>query len=266
MERKADYTRADLARAFAAVGLKEGDVVFSHSNVGYFGRPEGGLNAANVFEVVYGAFHDVIGDSGTLVVPTFTYSFSQNKVFDPDNTPGDCGIFTELVRQHPDAVRSEDPNVSVAAIGAKANELVFELPGNTYDNDGFFGRFHRANGVICNLNFDAGSTFLHYVERCLEVPYRYDKSFHGIFSRNGVEEEREATIWVRNLASEDTCAVFEPFDSFARERGLYREATVGRGAVGMITAADSYNLLRDLLPDYPWVLTRAHVSGNYPAL
>ena len=107
---------------------------------------------------------------------------------------------------------------------------------------------------------------MHYVERCLDVPYRFDKSFSGVFCRNGVEEEREATIWVRNLSSDDTVAIFEPFDSFARERGLYREAKVGRGAVGMITAEDSYNLLQDLLHDNPWVMTQAHISGKFPQL
>ena len=269
MANRFDYNRDDLARAFRSVGLKKGDLVFSHSNIGFLGRPAGGADPENTFQTIYGAFHDVIGESGTLVVPTFTYSFSQKKVFDLENTPSDCGIFTELVRQHPDSIRSEDPNVSVAAIGAQATALISRLPSNTYDEDGFFGRFHRAKGVFCNLNYSAGITFLHYVERCLKVPYRFDKTFRGVFRKNGVEEEREATIWVRYLSSDETRSVvepFEPFEAIARERGLFVEEKVGRGKVGLITAEDAYNLLEELLADNPWFLTHASISGQIPKL
>ncbi len=266
MPAEPDYTREQFAEALASVGLKPGDTVFSHSNVGYFGRPAAGLTAAGLLDTIYGAFTDVLGEDGTLVVPTYTYSFSQGRVFDYDNSPGDCGLFTELVRTMPESIRSEDPHVSVAAVGKRALELTGDLPSNAYDPDAFFGRLYSTGGVICNLNFDAGSTFLHYVERCLKVPYRYDKTFAGVFCRNGHRENREATIWVRDTSSDETIAAFEPFDEFARDRGLFRTAQVGRGAIGMISTADCYALVQDLLPAHPWVLTRAHASGVIPVL
>lgn len=263
---EADYSRAAMATALAEAGLGPGDVVFSHSNIGYFGRPEGGLSSDNAFATVLGAIQDCIGPDGTLVVPTFTYSFSRGRPYDPDHTPSDCGLFTERLRLLPSAMRSDDPNVSVAALGPAASDLVCDLAENAYGPDGFFDRFYRSGGVIANLNFDAGSTFLHYVERCLEVPYRFDKTFRGVVRKNGVEHERTATLWVRNRSSDLTRAAFEPFDAWARDRGLFRRAPVGRGSVGVISARDTFRLVEELLPQHPWLLTRAHVVGASPEL
>ncbi len=259
------YSRKDLVAALQDIGLKKGDTVFSHSNVGFLGLPDTGRNAQHVFNAIVDAFLEVLGDQGTLIVPTFTYSFSQNKIFDLDNTPSDCGMFTEMLRQSKNAYRSEDPNISVAAIGAKAKEMTANAPENSYGCDSFFDRFYKTKGVICNINFDAGSTFVHYVERVLQVPYRFDKSFTGIFQKNNRQEKRKSTIWVRQLA-DGTSASFEPFSKLALERDLYKMAKVGRGFVGAISAEQTFNLIKETLPTRPWLLTEAEVLGIKPAI
>lgn len=259
------YNYQDLKDAFLAIGLKRGDLVFSHSNIGYFGIPEGEKSVDNAFNIILSALFDVIGTKGTLVVPTFTYSFSQGKIFDYDNTPSDCGIFTEKIRNLPQSYRSEDPNVSVSAIGHLAKEVTENIPENTYEENNFFDRFYQKKGVICNLNFDAGSTFIHYVERRLSVPYRFDKSFTGIFVKNGVRQNRQSTIWVRHLCN-GTSAKFEPFDQLARQKILYKTAQVGRGFVGLITAENTFNLIKNTLPSRPWFLTEAESLNIIPDL
>ena len=88
------YTQEDLENAFISVGLKEGDIVFSHSNIGFFGRPQGGQSVQYVFDLILAALFEVIGKEGTLVVPTFTYSFSKGEIFDLYNTVSECGTFS----------------------------------------------------------------------------------------------------------------------------------------------------------------------------
>jgi len=259
------YTHQILRDALQSVGLKKGDIVFSHSNVGFLGIPVGGNNAENVFNTILNAFFDVIGEEGTLVVPTFTYSFSQGKLFDPDQTPSDCGIFTEMLRKHSSTYRSEDPCVSVASIGARAAEMTQNIAENTYGKDSFFDRFYKANGKICNINFDAGSTFVHYVERALKVPYRFDKTFTGTFQKNGKQELRKSVLWVRHL-SEGTTSKFETFSQLTQEKGLYKTAKVGRGFIGLITAKDVYRVIEETLPLRPWFLTEAEMLNVIPEL
>jgi|SanBayMetagenome_1026888.scaffolds.fasta_scaffold41247_2 aminoglycoside 3-N-acetyltransferase len=259
------YSRLDLVNAFKSIGLKQGDIVFSHSNIGYFGIPKGDRSVINAFETILNAFFEVIGTEGTLIVPTFTYSFSQGQDFDPARTPSDCGIFTEMLRKLPNSYRSDDPNISVAAIGKKAQQVTENLPENAYAINGFFDRFYQEGGVICNLNFDAGSTFIHYVEKCLQIPYRFDKTFSGNIWKNGQPEKRNSIIWVRYL-TEGTRTKFEPFDELARSHNLYKTAQVGRGFVGAITAEDTFNLVKKTLPLRPWFLTEAEILKIEPDL
>jgi aminoglycoside 3-N-acetyltransferase len=170
-----------------------------------------------------------------------------------------------MLRKLPDSYRSEEPNISVAAIGKKAKKITQEIPENAYGSDSFFDRFHREGGVICNLNFDAGSTFIHYVERCLKVPYRFDKKFSGVVWKNEKKERRTSTIWVRYI-TRGTVAKFDSLDRLARSQNLYRTAPVGRGFVGTITAEDTFNLIQKVLPLRPWFLTEAEILGIEPNL
>jgi aminoglycoside 3-N-acetyltransferase len=132
---------------------------------------------------------------------------------------------------------------------------------NSFDDDSFFARLFRCHGKILNLNFDAGSTFVHFVERELGVRYRFDKTFTGIIRQNGVERPANSTIWVRYLSDDALEAAFEPFDKLAREQGLFVTSRLGRGELGTISAQDTYNLVCRTLGKRPWFLTKAEALG-----
>lgn len=252
---KAAYTKQELTEAIKAVGVKTGDLVFCHSNVGYLGMPEGAKNKNEALQVILDSILDVIGEQGTLAVPTFTYSFSSGEMYDPLNSPSNCGMFSEYVRCLPSSIRSNDPSVSVACIGRLALDMTKDLPENSYDSNGFFGRFYDNGGKILNINFDAGSTFLHFVERELSVPYRFDKEFTGQIVEDGIIKKSKSIIWVRDLDVEGSEANFERFNSVAVSKGLYKKQSVGRGSIGSITASNAYALLKDEIKKNTWFLT-----------
>src|SRR3972149_1351419 len=77
---KFDYTKEDIVNALLKVGLQQNDNVFSHSNLGFFGRLKGGSDNDSYCTAFKDAFFEVIGPGGTLVVPTFTYSYCWNKI------------------------------------------------------------------------------------------------------------------------------------------------------------------------------------------
>lgn len=256
-----DYTKSDLQQALADLPLAKGDVVFSHSNLGFFGRPEGVGKADQLCELFADAVFERIGEEGTLTVPTFTYSFPRNEIFDPDTTASNMGMFAEWVRKHPEAYRSIDPSYSIAALGGSARTLTVDAPENSFGAGSFFDRFYRAGGKIMNFNFDAGSTFVHYVERCLDVPYRFDKTFSGTLRLKGEETQAQNTIWVRYLSDDALAAAFEGLDELAREKGLFYTRKLGRGEIGVFSAADTYDLIARTLPHRPWLLTKAEALG-----
>lgn len=234
------WTTDDLMEAIAAVGIRRGDVVFSHSNIGFFGRPAD--SESNVASLISSTMRRAVGD-GTIVVPTFTYSFCNGEPFDPQAAPSTCGTLTEHVRRLPGATRSHDPIFSVAAVGADAERLTRDVSSECFGPDSFWDRLLAVDGWICNLNFDAGSTFLHYVERKLQVAYRFDKVFEGDLIVDGVRHPSRATYFCRPLDDPRAVPAFERFDRLARSRQVAWTAPVGRGGIVAMRAADVVDLL-----------------------
>ncbi|MBB1485637.1 AAC(3) family N-acetyltransferase [Oceanospirillum sediminis] len=257
---KNSYSKQDIKNALLEVGVKKGSTIFSHSNIGFFGRPEEARNVDEAYKVIANAIFEVIGVSGTLVVPTFTYSFCKKEVFYYDETASNCGVFSELVRKDPASFRSMDPNISVAAIGRKAEALTLDTSKNSYAKDSFFDRFMNERGLVCNMNFDAGSTFVHFVERELKVPYRYDKEFSGVIINSERKElETEYSIFVRDDSTNDTIAAFETFDEIARNNMVFKTHSVGRGFIGCISSEDTFKLIQDEIKKDPGLL----IKGEY---
>jgi aminoglycoside 3-N-acetyltransferase len=256
-----DYSKSDIKAALDRLPLERGDVIFCHSNLGFFGRAEGISNASSLCEMFFDAIMERLGPNGTLCVPTFTYSFPRGEVYDPEAGAPEMGIFANWVRVR--GWRSPDPSYSVAVVGCLAQELTENAPENSFDrNASFWSLFHGFGGKVLNLNFDAGSTFIHWVERQLDVPYRFDKTFAGTVRYDGLRTVY-STIWVRYL-DDALEARFEAFDALARERGMFQTERLGRGEMGVISAHDTYRLIEETLPSRPWFLTKAEVLGVEP--
>src|SRR5581483_1714028 len=103
--------RADLSQ----LGVRAGDFLIVHSSYKSLG-----LHDKSPADVVF-TLTQTVGSNGTLMMPTYTYSYSgvwNVAPFDPATSPGiENGVLTEELRNFPDTLRSEHPTYSVAAWG-----------------------------------------------------------------------------------------------------------------------------------------------------
>jgi aminoglycoside 3-N-acetyltransferase len=114
---------------------------------------------------------------------------------------------------------------------------------NSYGKYSLFSKFLHLNGKICNLNLDAGSTFLHFLERKLKVKYRFDKNFKGkIKNNNGTVLDR-FTLFVLYKKIKKKVS-FKRFTEYAKDKKLYKEYKLGRGKIGLIKSTDCYKILK----------------------
>jgi len=239
-----DYSSRDIVQALLKVGLKKGDSVFTHSNLGFFGKLDHGNDKDDYCNAFKEAFFEVIGPEGTLVVPTFSYSYCWKKTYNKLETPGTCGIFSEFIRENTNSFRSDDPNFSYTSIGKNAEYFTKNCPENPFGRDSFWERFLSKNGVICNLNFDAAATLTHYVERGIHVSYRFDKPFKGKSVINGKIEEKIFYHFVRDDDNPELYPDFTKFDKKAKQLGLAKVANLGRGQIVCISAKNSTELIK----------------------
>ena len=164
-------TQPDISKGLRDVGLKSGDVVLVHSAMRTFGQIENGA------ETVIAALLEVLGENGTLVVPTFTYihEVEENPVIDPVADVSEMGIITETVRLRPDASRSIAYRHSLAAVGKRARVITDIDPAlSEFDPRSSFGVLLSLNARILLLGVTySSSTTHHLAEFACEVPYRH---------------------------------------------------------------------------------------------
>ena len=95
-------TRDDVKQAALAAGVCPGDILLVHSSFKSLGPVEGGA------ETVIAGLLDALGESGTLVLPTFVQKDFANAYNTWHiNKPSDTGYLTEYFRKLPGVLRSD---------------------------------------------------------------------------------------------------------------------------------------------------------------
>lgn len=162
--------QTDISSGFRATGLGAGDVVLVHSAMRTFGAIEDGARS------VVDALLEVLGPTGTLVVPTFTFAHEveDDPVIQPSTDRSEMGIITETARLRPEAVRSVAFRHSLAAIGPRASVITEVDPSlSPFDLRASFGVMLGLNAQVLLLGLTyASSTSHHFAELVCDVPYR----------------------------------------------------------------------------------------------
>jgi len=170
---KERYSKEDIKKFLLGAGLKKGDAVIVHSSLGRIGYVEGGADA------VIGAFLEIIGAEGLLVMPTFSEPPYDEKekscLFDVKNTPAYTGKIPETFRLRKGVRRSISPMHSVAAYGRKAEWLVkgHDNCDNPYAMNGPFGRLYELDAKIFQIGVDQlANSSIHIVEDKIKFPMK----------------------------------------------------------------------------------------------
>jgi aminoglycoside 3-N-acetyltransferase len=267
--RKRTITARDITEALLELGVERSDTLLVHSSVRACLRVAGATVNAKL-ETILEGLAEAVRD-GALVMPTFSYSFCEREVFDVDRTPSRVGALTELFRHASGVRRTADPIFSMAALGATdANWDELFVPGDLdcLGARSMFGYLGEINAKF--LFFGIGlehCTFVHHIERRLNVPYRYMKTFSGIVQWNGRRQPVDAHYFVRYLdGSVETC--LEPLCASLCASGQARAMTLTAGPrlcmtdAGSVTAA----VIEGLRTNPSFLLRRGHAPQPSPPL
>jgi aminoglycoside 3-N-acetyltransferase len=164
----------DLAVLWRRLGVADGDIILCHSFIGSLGRLQPNS------EIIIDTLLTAAGPTGTLVTPTFTYSYFEKQDYDVENSPSTVGLLGDLARARPDAVRSLDPNFSNAAIGREAEFLMARETSHSFGPGTFYDKLCKGEGkiLLIGVDFTALPLFMH-IEKVEGVPYRFDLEVEG---------------------------------------------------------------------------------------
>lgn len=190
-------------------------------------------------------FQKAVGEKGTLLLPTFCFSFSDTGKYDYVHSKGNTGALGNVALRRNDFCRTKHPMHSFAVWGGDQEELCAMENKHSFGADSPFAYCKEKNikQIMLGTDYVHSMTFIHYAETMCAVPYRFEKSFTGIYvTRDGREEERIYDYAARRLdvgATEE----FNRMGTILEEHGVAQVKDYCGFVSRIVRLGDSYDLI-----------------------
>jgi len=208
-------------------------------------------------QLLLDSFTDVFQPK-TILVPTFTYSFTNSGIYHRNFSKSEVGRFSEEVRRKFATYRTPDPVFNVV----DTTDHLVKLDGLDYTTafgiNTLYEYLDDQDAVIVNFDINKPiiSTQLHQIEKLNDVPYRYDKQFEGIICHDENQfTEIDYTYFVRDLDRDpnwDRSKIRE----YLIEEGVLQVASLDGVKVTAIFAQDKRKYISKQLSDDPEFLIK----------
>lgn len=232
-----------LARCWNKTGINHGDVLLIHSSMFRLMRQARRRHIKLMPEHVLKSFMLAVGETGTLLFPTFKIQVSDIIDFDICNTPSSMGALTEVARKHPDAIRTEHPILSFAVIGRKAMHFKKCSDFTGIGKGSPFDLLHKYLGKIAVLGLPENDSmsFYHYVEQVNDVSYRWTIHFDTLYVNDiGVKSKRKYGYYARKR-DDGIVTNVEPMGQMLWDKGFYSGDKYNEGnGLRVIKASDIF--------------------------
>jgi len=229
-------TKTDLIENFKALGVETGDTLLVHSSYKSLGGVDGGPQA------VIDAFLEILGEDGTLLMPTFNFDFCKGADWDVKETPSQMGYMTNLARLDLRAKRVFHPIYSFAVIGKYADDFAKIKDKSSYGANSAFAKLRELDGkiMVIGLSYNDSMTFFHHIEEMEGVDYRYLKTFTGqITDWEGKTYEDSYQMLVRDL-DKGVKTMVNPMGALLEKAGIIKSRQIGTADVKLMKANEVY--------------------------
>ena len=180
--------KSELIKVFKKAGLKTGDTILIHSSIFFLGRLQDGL------DTLYYSIRNIIGPTGNVIVPNFTYSFRRKKIFNVYKSQSckSIGIFSEFLRKKKNSVRSLDPLFSMSCIGPDSKKLMKRDSNNCFGKKSTFDKIVKKNSLVVGLgiSYSTGLPIFMHAEKIAKVFYRQNLKLKGFIIRHDKKKVR----------------------------------------------------------------------------
>ena len=186
-------TKDDLIHKFFQLGIKQEDTLLVHASLSSLGYVVGGA------EALFLALREVIGNDGTIVVPSQTVKISDPASWQYPPVPEEwhdvirdampayskklsfsksMGAFSQFIGILPNSIRSNHSMYSFTAIGENAVEIIghdtFDFP---FGDESPLGRMYSIGAKVLMIGTDfETNTSLHLAENRLNREVIYERS------------------------------------------------------------------------------------------
>jgi aminoglycoside 3-N-acetyltransferase len=240
--------KKDIFKSFKRAGISPSDTVMIHGDTGIAAQFNLSTNIKKI-QYMISSVKSYFNNKGTVIVPTFSYSFTKKESYNRFSTPSDIGDFSNYFWKTEGVKRSNNPIFSVASIGKYSSEFSKSRVDDCFGKDTAFDLLHRLNGKIICLGCEFNRiTFVHYVEQKYNVHYRYFKNFSGDIYINNKPLHLKTSYYVRNLRMNSDCDLNILKNECLKKKKLH-SVPIGRFYLLAINARDFYKIAWRLLKE-----------------
>lgn len=213
-----------------ALGLRAGGLVMVHAS----------MRAVGVrAEILTQAILDVLGPEGTLMVYVDFLPTAEVSHFDLKRSPAmpDHGVFAEVVRVWPGAIRSANPGASMVALGARAAWLCSDHPLHYGYGPGTpLAKLVEVGGDVLLLGSDPDNvTLLHHAEHLARLPNK--RVIRARYELGGETVEIEEFDTSEGVVEAMPEGYFGALTRAFLQTGQARQGRVGAASAALIPAA-----------------------------
>ena len=239
-----------LAADWRRSGLAARDTVMIHSDIRRtikrYARDGRHVRPPELFD----SFLEVVGETGTILFPTFNYGYTSGDGFDIGSTPSKMGLLTEYARTQPTALRTRHPIYSFSVVGKEAPRFAALENISGWGPDSPFALLRELNGKVALLDC-RNATMIHHAEEMAAIDYRLHTFFDGNYTEHdGSMSQKRYSFFARNLSMGVHNHLDPVKDAMMAEDGLFLGDQPGTGTgLSVANAQALFDFLIQILHD-----------------
>lgn len=228
-----------------ALGIQKGDCVYLASNImpfAFYAAKNGEKLDMNLF---LDAFMEAVTEEGTLLIPTFHFDFSNKGVYDYKKTPCFTGALGNAALSRTDFKRTLHPMHSFAVWGKDTKLLTSMKNLNSFGDDSPFAYMQETNvlQVMLGADYKEAMTFVHFVERRADVPYRFFKKFTGEYTDESGETSTRTYEYPARYLEMGSSEQFNRIGAILEEKGIAKKISINDVPVILTRLGDCYDTI-----------------------
>lgn len=213
-----------------SLGIDRGDVLFVSSDITrLFWMFQQEKNVELSVDEFIDGLQALVGESGTLIFPTYNWSFCKGETWDYHKTKCLTGSLGIKALKRSDFRRTQHPIYSFAVWGKDQDLLCSMNNVSSFGIDSPFAYFDKvhAKNLVIDVVLTHCFTFVHYVEQLSGiVTYRYEKNFTADYTdADGNTCARTYSMFVRDLDL-DVDNDLDPIDKLFLEEGIAKRVFI----------------------------------------
>ncbi len=249
------FDKYKIAELLSKLNINKGDTLIIHSDamaLAQFNEINRDIDYNNFFENIL----DFLGTSGTLVIPTFTYSATKKEIFYPLRSKSEVGVISNRFLTFDGVQRTNHPIFSFGVIGKNKDKLLNFDNYTCFGQNSIFARLYELSSKIICLGCSTKNsiTFMHHLEEKALVPYRKYIFFDGVIFDNKKSYKVKCKYYARDLNLKiNTKPSLNLFTNFIKkiDSNLISEKLYGRLISTSLSTKLFYDYGYPLLKKYP---------------